>query len=146
MNKIVKSIISIMMSLAMIVCIIPTEAMATEISEQDYGISVQRFTIGKKYTKKDNYNKITAYFVSKNQLCVECENIKGQNRYTELYVSTMSKNFKKRTFVLKKGSPHSEIYSIDALNTSKVTITIYPHTSTSPSSGYTDELTGIMSE
>ena len=53
MNKIVKSIISIMMSLAMIVCIIPTEAMATEISEQDYGISVQRFTIGKKYTKKE---------------------------------------------------------------------------------------------
>lgn len=77
-------------------------------------------------------------------LPVQCKNLKGQSRYNELKVSTPSKSFSKRKFTLKKGQQHSEMFSIDAFNTSKITIILYPHTSTSPSSGYTDSLTGIM--
>ncbi len=144
MNKIVKAVISIVMSFSMAVCLAPTGVGAKAMSVGEDAVSPQRFSVGQKYYVQDNYNKITAFFASPSQLIVQCKNIKGQSRFTELKVFTPSKSFPIRTFSLKKGEQHSEMYSIDAFNTSKVTIVMYPHTSTSPSSGYTDSLTGIM--
>jgi hypothetical protein len=61
-----------------------------------------------------------------------------------MYVSTSGKKFEVRSFVVSANKSHSESYDLNALSAGKVTITVYRHTSTSPSSGQIDPLTGIM--
>lgn len=144
MNKIMKAVISIVMSFAMAVCLAPTGAGVKAMSSQEDGISPQGFGIGTPYSIKDNYTQITAYFTSPNSLLVRCKNLTKKARYTELNVFTPSKSFAKRTFTVGAEAWHSESYSISAYNTSKVTMIVYPHTTTSPSSGYINSLKGVM--
>lgn len=144
MNKIMKEVIPIVMSFAMAVCLVPTWAGAKEMHAQEDGISLQSFEIGKQYFIRDKKMEIMAMFNSQDTLVVKCRSLTKISRYVEMYVSTSSKSFKVRTFTVKGNDSHSELYSINRANAGKITITIYPHTSSSPSSGYIDPLTGIL--
>lgn len=144
MNKIMKAVISIAMSFVMVVCLTPTWAGAEEMSAQEDGISAQSFDIGKQYFIRDKRMEIMAMFNSQDTLVVKCKSLTSTSRYVEMYVSTSNKSFKVRKFTVKGNNSHSELYSINRANAGKITITIYPHTSTSPSSGYIAPLTGVM--
>lgn len=143
MNKIMKAVISIVMSFAIVVCLDPTWVGAKEMSVQEDVISLASVNIGVPYYIQDKWGKITAQFSSQSTLLVTYTDLKGKSRYIKMYVSTSSKSFPVRKFVVKANKAHSESYNINA-NVGKVTITVYRHISTSPSSGQIDPLKGIL--
>lgn len=82
------------------------------------GISPQAYEIGKQYSTSDGRMKIEGMFISQNKMVITIHNLKtknekGTDRYVHLYVSTSSKTFAVRKFNVKKGSSHSETYSVD---------------------------------
>lgn len=143
MNKMMKVAISIMMSFAMVVCLASTEAGAKAMSAPEDVISPQGYEIGQQYFRTDGRMEIMGMFSSQNTMVVKIKNLTNIDRYVDLYVTTSSKTFKVRKFNVKTKDSHSELYSVDRGSVGKITITIYPHTSSNPNSGYIDPLTGI---
>ena len=141
MKKLLKSVMAVMMSLAMAVCLLATEAGATEVSNHDDEISLNSLIIGRSYSAGDNYGKITIQFTNQSTLLVTYTNLMSKKRYVEMYTSTSSKTFAVIKFTVAKNAAHSESYSINIANASKVTVTVYPHTSSSAGSAYMDPLT-----
>lgn len=148
MKRIMKTVISIVMSFAMAVCLEPTlagaeEISAQEISAQEYDISLASVNIGVPYSIKDKWGKITAQFSNQSTLLVTYTDLSSTSRYIKMYVSTSSKSFGVRKFVVKANKAHSESYGVNASG-GKVTITVYRHTSSSPSSGQIDPIIGTL--
>lgn len=143
MYKMMKVAISIMMSFAMAVCLASTGVEAKAESAQEDGISLASVNIGVPYFIKDKYGKITAQFSGQGTLLVTYTDLKKKSRYIKMYVSTLSKSFKVRKFVVKANKSHSESYNINAMS-GRVTIEVFRHTSTKPTSGQIDPLKGIL--
>lgn len=145
MNKIRKVVISVVMSFAMAVCMTSTGAGVKAVSSQDEGISPQsEFQVGVPYTKSDKRGKITAVFTNQSTLVITYTNLTDKNRLVEMDVTTSKKTFKQRSFTVGgDGGVHSESYGI-TVNDGRIEIIVYPHTSTSPSSGYIDALRAIL--
>ena len=146
MNKIMKIAGSIVMSFAMVVCMASTEAGAKAVPAPEDGISPQSYEIGQQYSVSDGCMKIEGMFISQDKMVITIYNLKKKgatDRYVHLYVSTSSKTFAVRKFNVKKGSSHSETYSVDRNHVGKITIEIYPHVSSDPKSGFIDPLKGI---
>ena len=141
MNKIVKTVISIVISFSMAVCLASTSAGATEISAQEYEISLASVNVGVPYYISDSYGKITAQFTNQSKLLVTYTDLKGKSRYIRLYVSTLSKSFGVRKFVVKANKAHSESYNISSTE-SQIKITVYRHTTSSSSSSQIDPIVG----
>lgn len=55
MKKLLKSVMAVMMSLAMAVCLLATEAGATEVSNHDDEISLNSLIIGRSYSAGDKF-------------------------------------------------------------------------------------------
>ncbi len=155
MKKIVKNVIAFVMSFAMVICLSSPAVRAEEVSKQDDGIALQNIVIGQQYFVQDSRTQLMAMFSNANTLVIKCKNLTKNGRYVEMDVSTSSKSFKQRTFTVngytkdKKTDDiiyhsHSETYSVNAASAGKITIIVYPHVNTSPSSGYIDSLKGIL--
>lgn len=155
MKKIVKNVIAFVMSFAMVICLSSPAVRAEEVSMQDDGIALQSIVIGQQYFVQDKRTKLMAMFSNANTLVIKCKNLTENDRYVEMDVSTSSKSFKQRTFTVNgykinktNGKTtyysHSETYGINAASAGKITIIVYPHVNTSPSSGYIDSLKGIL--
>lgn len=143
MNKVMKGIISVVMSFAMVICLAPAWAGAEEMSAGEDEIAPASITIGQQYSIMDSRGEITAQFIEPSKVLIQYKNKTETARYVEMDVSTPNKSFKTRTFVIGKKGTHSELYNIN-YNVGRVTIVVYPHTSTNPSSGYIDALRGIL--
>ena len=143
MNKMIKTIISVVMSFAMVVCLAPTGAGAKEMSAKEDGISPASINIGVPYYVQDKYGKITFRFSSQSTLVVTYTDLTNKSRYIKMYVSTPSKSFPVRKFIVKANRAHSESYNINVA-VSKVTVTIYRHTSSDSTSGQIDPIKGIL--
>lgn len=154
MKKFVKNVIAFVMSFAMVICLSSPAVRAEEVSMQDDGIALQNIVIGQQYFVQDKRTKLMAMFSNANTLVITCTNLTETSRYMEMTVSTSSKSFKQRTFTVKGRTldknketvyySHSETYSVNAASAGKITIIVYPHVNTSPSSGYIDSLKGIL--
>ncbi len=155
MKKFVKNVIAFVMSFAMVICLSSPAVRAEEVSMRDDGIALQNIVIGQQYFVQDKRTKLMAMFSNANTLVITCTNLTETSRYMEMTVSTSSKSFKQRTFTVKGMTKddkknkityysHSETYSINAASAGKITIIVYPHVNTSPSSGYIDSLKGIL--
>lgn len=143
MNKIVKTVVSIVTSFAMAVCLASTSAGAAEISPQEYEISPASVGIGVPYHISDSRGKITAQFVNQSKLLVTYTDLTNKSRYIKMYVSAPSKSFEVRTFVVKANKAHSESYNISSTE-SQIKITVYRHTTSSSSSSQIDPIVGIL--
>ena len=149
MKKLLKSVMAVMMSLAMAVCLLATEAGATEVSNHDDEIALQSINIGVPYhnyyySNGNQVIKLTAQFTNQSTLMITYMDLSGKSRLVEMDVSTSSKTFNQRSYVVKANKTHSETYSINVSNASKVTSMLYPHTSTKPNSGYIGPYKAIL--
>lgn len=143
MNKAMKVVMSIMMSFAMVVCMASTEVGAKAVSAPEDSISPQGYEIGQQYSITDGRMEIMGMFSSQDTMVIKIKNLTNKSRYVDLYVTTSSKTFKVRKFNVKSKDSHSELYSVNRGSVGKITIEIYPHTSSNPKSGFIDPLKGI---
>lgn len=143
MNKIIKAAISIVMSFAIAVCLVPTWAGAEEVSvNEDDGISPATIGMGNEYQVLDKWGKISAMFVEKERLRVTYTDLTNTSRYIKIYLSEAGEEFPVKTLVVKANKSGSVLYNINYSNYSNIIITIYRHTSTSPNSGQIDPIVG----
>lgn len=144
MEKTLKTFISIILSFALIFCLEPVCAGATELSTKEDEIAAASYNIGTQYNITDKYGKITAWFIDSNRLVISYQNTTPNNRYIEMCVYSSNKNFANRGYTVKAGASHSETYSLNINTAGQIRIELYRHLTTSPSSGQIDPLVGRM--
>lgn len=146
MNKIIKAVISIVMSFAIAICLVPTWAVAEEVSaKEDDGISLATIGVGgEPYSIYDKWGKISAQFSSQRTLLVTYTDLHNTSRYISMYVSNAGKEFPVENFVVKANGAKSVSYPISVSGYSNVVITVFRHTSTSPNSGQIDPIVGRL--
>ena len=147
MNKLVKVMISAIMSFSMVICLSSTRADAAEMInqvEQENGIAVASINIGTPYYISNGRGKLMAHFSSASTLLVTYYDLSNKSRYIKLNVSTSSKSFATRKFVVKAGGYRTESYNVNIGSASGITIDAYQFENSSSSSECIDLLKGIM--
>lgn len=148
MSKTIKRVISIIMSLAVAICIVPTCVGAEEISEENIlslsedDISLQSLNVGKEYYHYDGKGNIVVIiqFTDRNRMLVKYVENTKTSRYINMYVSTINKTFGVRNFVVKGKQTHSEAYNLNINSVTKLKVEIFRHTSTNPKSAQIDPI------
>ena len=142
MSKTIKRVISIIMSLAVAICIVPTCVGAEEISEENIlslsedDISLQSLNVGKEYY----HIVVIIQFTDRNRMLVKYVENTKTSRYINMYVSTINKTFGVRNFVVKGKQTHSEAYNLNINSVTKLKVEIFRHTSTNPKSAQIDPI------